>query len=253
MNKTIAESKVFGVESIELQKFAKSKNVEIGIAPTYLSLQALKEANPKLNVASQNLHFEDHGAFTGEIAIPMLLELGVTWAIIGHSERRTYYAESNESCNKKLLAMEANKMTPIYCVGETLEQFEKGVTKKVIEEQTLVGLKGLSKAFVEEMVIAYEPVWSIGTGKNASKEIAQDICSFIRELVRKEYGDAADKVRSRQSGLKRGFAPKRGLEILRIEISFAAVIDRAAVRTDYGRPVKIIQIHSADYPCNLIR
>lgn len=195
MNKTIAESKVFGKESIELQKFAESKGVDIGIAPVYLSLSALKEVNPKLTVAAQNLHFEDHGAFTGEVAIPMLLELGVNWAIIGHSERRTYYAETNESCNKKLLAMEANKMTPIYCVGETLAQFEANQTKKVIEEQTLVGLKGLSKAYVEEMVIAYEPVWSIGTGKNASKEIAQDICSFIRELVRKEYGDAADKVR----------------------------------------------------------
>ena len=195
MNKTIAESKVFGHESIELQKFAESKNVDIGIAPVYLSLAALKEANPSLIVASQNLHFEDHGAFTGEIAIPMLLELGVNWAIIGHSERRTYYAETNESCNKKLLAMEANKMTPIYCVGETLAEFEAGVTKKVIEEQTLVGLKGLSKAYVENMVIAYEPVWSIGTGKNASKEIAQDICSYIRGLIKKEYGDASEKVR----------------------------------------------------------
>ena len=140
MNKTIAESKVFGAQSVELEKFAKSKNVEIGIAPTYLSLAALREANPSLIVASQNLHFEDHGAFTGEVAIPMLLELGVKWAIIGHSERRTYYAETSESCNKKLLAMEANNMTPIYCVGETLQEFEAGVTKKVIEEQTLVGL-----------------------------------------------------------------------------------------------------------------
>ena len=195
MNKLISESKAFGVESIELQKFAESKQVDIGIAPVYLSLEALKKANPNLIVAAQNLHFEDHGAFTGEIAIPMLLELGVNWAIIGHSERRTYYAETNASCNKKLLAMEANKMTPIYCVGETLEQFEKGITKKVIEEQVLEGLKGLSKQYVNDMVIAYEPVWSIGTGKNASKEIAQEICAFIRELVRKEYGDAADNVR----------------------------------------------------------
>ena len=195
MNKTIAETKVFGKESVELEKFAKSKNVDIGIAPVFLSLAALKEANPSLIVASQNLHYEDHGAFTGEISIPMLKELGVDWAIIGHSERRSYYNETNESCNKKLLAMETNKMTPIYCVGETLEQFEKGVTKKVIEEQVLEGIKGLSKAYVENMVIAYEPVWSIGTGKNASKEIAQDICSYIRELIKKEYGDASSKIR----------------------------------------------------------
>ena len=195
MNKTIAESKVFGKESIELQKFAESKNVDIGIAPVYLSLAAVKEANPSLIVASQNLHFEDHGAFTGEISIPMLLELGVKWSLIGHSERRTYYAETNETCNRKLLAMAANDMTPIYCVGETLEEFEKGITKKVIEEQIKVGLTALKKENKEKMVIAYEPVWSIGTGKNASKEIAQDICSFIRELIREHYGDIADNVR----------------------------------------------------------
>lgn len=195
MNKTIAESKLFGEQSVELQKFAESKNVEIGIAPVYLSLDAVKKANPRLAVAAQNVHYEDHGAFTGEISIPMLKEIGVDWVLIGHSERRTYYAETNESCNKKLAVLEQNDMTPIYCVGETLAQFEAGITKKIIEEQVLVGLKGLSKNYVKNIVIAYEPVWSIGTGKNASKEIAQDICSFIRQLVRKEYGDAADTIR----------------------------------------------------------
>lgn len=195
MNKTIAESKIFGEQSVELQKFADSKDVEIGIAPTYLSLEALRKANPNLAVASQNVHFEDHGAFTGEIAIPMLKELGVNWSLVGHSERRTYFAETNETCNKKLLALEQNKMIPIYCVGETLEQFELGITKKIIEEQVLVGLKGLSKEYIKDMVIAYEPVWSIGTGKNASKEIAQDICGFIRNLVKEHYGDVADSLR----------------------------------------------------------
>lgn len=195
MNKTIAESKIFGEQSVELQKFADSKDVEIGIAPTYLSLEALRKANPNLAVASQNVHFEDHGAFTGEIAIPMLKELGVNWSLVGHSERRTYFAETNETCNKKLLALEQNKMIPIYCVGETLEQFELGITKKIIEEQVLVGLKELSKEYIRDMVIAYEPVWSIGTGKNASKEIAQDICGFIRNLVKEHYGDVADSLR----------------------------------------------------------
>lgn len=195
MNKTIAESKIFGEQSVELQKFADSKDVEIGIAPTYLSLETLRKANPNLAVASQNVHFEDHGAFTGEIAIPMLKELGVNWSLVGHSERRTYFAETNETCNKKLLALEQNKMIPIYCVGETLEQFELGITKKIIEEQVLVGLKGLSKEYIKDMVIAYEPVWSIGTGKNASKEIAQDVCGFIRNLVKEHYGDVADSLR----------------------------------------------------------
>ena len=196
MNKTIAESKAFAEESKKLLAFANEKGVDIGVAPVYLSLQAVKEVNPELNVAAENCHFEDHGAFTGEIAIPMLQEIGIDWVIIGHSERRTYFAETNETCNKKLLALEKVGMTPIYCVGETLAEYEAGKTKEVVGEQVVKGLEGLGKEFVEKMVIAYEPVWSIGTGKNASKEIAQDICSFIRELVKKAYGaEVADKVR----------------------------------------------------------
>ena len=195
MNKPIAESREFAKASKELLAFADAKDVDIGVAPVYLSLSAVKEENPKLNVAAENCHFEDHGAFTGEIAIPMLQEIGIDWVIIGHSERRTYFGETDATCNKKLLALEKANMTPIFCVGETLEEFESGRTKDVIKRQTLKGLEGLGKQFVNDMVIAYEPVWSIGTGKNASKEIAQDICSFIRELVREQYGDAAENVR----------------------------------------------------------
>ena len=195
MNKTIAESREFAKESVKLLEFAEAKGVDIGVAPVYLSLSAVKEENPRLTVAAENCHFEDHGAFTGEIAIPMLKEIGVDWVIIGHSERRTYFGETDETCNKKLIALEKAGMTPIFCVGETLGEYEAGKTKEVVKRQTLKGLEGLSKGFVNDMVIAYEPVWSIGTGKNASKEIAQDICSFIRELVREQYGDAADNVR----------------------------------------------------------
>ena len=195
MNKTIAESREFAKESVKLLEFANQKGVDIGVAPVYLSLAAVKEENPKLTVAAENCHFEDHGAFTGEIAIPMLKEIGVDWVIIGHSERRTYFGETDESCNKKLLALEKAGMTPIYCVGETLDEFESGLTKKVIKEQVTKGLAGLTKDFVNKMIIAYEPVWSIGTGKNASKEIAQDICSFIRELVKEQFGSVADNVR----------------------------------------------------------
>ena len=195
MNKTIAESREFAKESVKLLEFAEAKGVDIGVAPVYLSLSAVKEENPRLTVASENCHFEDHGAFTGEIAIPMLKEIGVDWVIIGHSERRTYFGETDETCNKKLLALEKAGMTPIFCVGETLGEYEAGKTKEVVKRQTLKGLEGLGKQFVNDMVIAYEPVWSIGTGKNASKEIAQDICSFIRELVREQFGEAADNVR----------------------------------------------------------
>lgn len=195
MNKTQAEAKAFALESEALRTFAESKKVDIGVAPVYLGLETVKSANPNLCVAAQNVHFEDHGAFTGEISIPMLKEIGIDWVIIGHSERRTYFGETNETCNKKLLALQANNMTPIYCVGETLAEFEAGDTKKVIKEQVEKGLAGLNKEFVNSMVIAYEPVWSIGTGKNASKEIAEDICGYIRELVKEMFGDVSENVR----------------------------------------------------------
>ncbi len=195
MNKTREEAKAFARESVELLALAKKNNIDIGVAPTFLSLCPVHKENPELTVAAQNCHFEDHGAFTGEVSVPMLLDLGITWCIIGHSERRTYFAETSETCNKKIKVLLANKMVPIYCVGETLEQFEKGLTKKVIEEQVRVGLKELTSDDVKELVVAYEPVWSIGTGKNASTEIAEDICGYIRNLLREMFGKVADEIR----------------------------------------------------------
>ena len=195
MNKTRAEAEAFAKESVELLKLASANNIDIGVAPTFLSLCKVRKTNPELTVAAQNVHYEDHGAFTGEVSVPMLLDLGVTWCLVGHSERRTYFAETSETCNKKLKVLVANKMTPIYCVGETLEEFEAGKTKKVIEEQIKVGLNGLTSEEVKGIVIAYEPVWSIGTGKNASTEIAEDICGYIRELVREGFGEIAEEVR----------------------------------------------------------
>lgn len=193
MNKTMAETAVFGHASFELLKNAKEKNIDIGVTPPYLSLQTLLNINPKLIIGAQNVHHLAKGAYTGEVSIPMLKELGVSWSLVGHSERRTYFNETNESCNLKVLALLENNMTPLYCVGETLQEFEKGITKKVIKTQIEVGLKGVGD--VKEVVIAYEPVWSIGTGKNASKEIAEDICAYIRELLRAKYGADADLVR----------------------------------------------------------
>jgi triosephosphate isomerase len=193
MNKTMAETAVFAHASFELLKNAKAKNIDIGVTPPYLSLQTLLNINPKLIIGAQNVHHLEKGAYTGEISIPMLKELGVSWSLVGHSERRTYFNETNESCNLKVLALLENNMTPLYCVGETLQEFEKGVTKEVIKAQIEVGLKGVKD--VKEVVIAYEPVWSIGTGKNASKEIAEDICAYIRELLRTKYGGDADLVR----------------------------------------------------------
>ena len=196
MNKLSSEAKEFAIASRDLALKAKANNIDLGVAPTYLSLATVKEnAAKEMIVSAQNCHFNDHGAFTGEISIPMLKEFGINWCLIGHSERRTYDNETNEKCNAKIKALIASDMVPLYCVGETLEQFEAGQTKAVVEEQVKVGLKDLTAEQVKDLVVAYEPVWSIGTGKNASTEIAQDICKFIRDVLKELFGDVANEIR----------------------------------------------------------
>lgn len=194
MNKTRAEALAFASSSQELLSLAKEVGINIGVAPTFTSLSSVVDNAPGLWVAAQNCHFADHGAFTGEISIPMIKDLGIDTVIIGHSERRTYFAETNETCQKKIDALLTSDMIPLYCVGETLAQFEEGITKDIIKEQVEVGLANVEKEKAHKIIIAYEPVWSIGTGKNASKEIAQDICHYIRELLRAKFGDVADEI-----------------------------------------------------------
>lgn len=196
MNKTLSEALSFAKQTDEIIALAVKHNIDLGIAPTYLCLKDVKEnVDKNLIVSSQNVHFEDHGAFTGEISIPMLKDINIDYSIIGHSERRTYDNETDEKCNKKIIALIQNDMTPIYCVGETLIQFENGDTKKVIETQIRKGLANLNSEQVKNLVIAYEPVWSIGTGKNASKEIAQDICKFIRDILSDMFGEVSQDIR----------------------------------------------------------
>ena len=196
MNKLSSEAKEFAIASRDLAKEAKANNIDLGVTPTFLSLAAVKEnAAKEMIVGAQNCHFKENGAFTGEISIPMLKEYGIDWCLIGHSERRTYDNETNEKCNAKIKALIANDMVPLYCVGETLAQFEANQTKAVVSEQVRVGLKDLTAEQVKDLVIAYEPVWSIGTGKNASTEIAQDVCKFIRDELRELFGNVADDIR----------------------------------------------------------
>ena len=196
MNKTSAEAKEFALLSRPLAEKAKLNNIDLGVAPTYLSLATVKEnASKDMIVAAQNVHFKESGAFTGEVSIPMLKEFGIDWVLIGHSERRAYDNETNEKCNLKIKALIANDMVPVYCVGETLAEFEAGDTKKVVGAQVREGLKDLTKEQVRRLVVAYEPVWSIGTGKNASTEIAEDVCKFIRDVLRDLFGAVADEIR----------------------------------------------------------
>lgn len=194
MNKTVLEAKSFAKLTTPIVKMASSAGILVGVAPTYLSLDAVKSNSSGLIVAAQNCHYEDHGAFTGEVSIPMLKELGIDWVIIGHSERRQYDNETDEKCNKKIQKLLANNMTVVYCVGETLKEFEEGLTKEVVERQLRVGLKDLNSEQLRNVVVAYEPVWSIGTGKNASEEIAEDVCAFVRNIVKSMYGTVSEEL-----------------------------------------------------------
>ncbi len=196
MNHTIAESKEFCSHSADMIKLAAEKGIDIGVAPSYLSLQTVKENAGNMIVAAQDCHFANHGAYTGFVSIPMIKELGIDWCLVGHSERRLYAAETSLTCNRKIKALIENKMTVVYCVGESLADFESGRTKSIVKEQLLIGLMDIAKEDTDKIVVAYEPVWSIGTGKNASVEITEDICGYIRKLLADMFGqEKADTIR----------------------------------------------------------
>ncbi len=196
MNKNVLEAKEFVLNAKEIFEFAFANELEIGIAPTYLCLETVKNnALKKLLVLSQNVHCEDKGAFTGEVSAKMLKSINVDGSIIGHSERRMYDNETSLKCNKKIKVLLDNELMPIYCVGENQQEFDDNLTKEVIGKQIQEGLKDLKEEELSRVVIAYEPIWSIGTGKNASCEIAQDVCNFIRNQVAKLSYNASLQVR----------------------------------------------------------
>ena len=175
---------------------ADSKNKCIVCVPfTSLSnaIEACKGSN--IEVGAENMYFEEKGAFTGEIAPDMLSEMGVKYVILGHSERRQYFAETNETVNKKVLKAFEHNLTPIICVGESLEQREQGITVELVRMQTKIALGGLTADQVKKCIIAYEPIWAIGTGKTATSDQAQEVCKAIRDVVAEVYGkDAADEI-----------------------------------------------------------
>lgn len=197
MNKTPSQAVEFAKASKDLGKLARSNKVDMGVCVPYIDLVPVKKIIKKsLIVGAENCHYEDHGAYTGEVSIPMLKEIGIDWCIIGHSERRQYDGETSEKCNKKILALLKNNMVPVYCCGESLETYEEGKTKEFVKEQIIKGFKDVSKEDAAKVVIAYEPIWSIGTGKNASKEIAEDVCKFIRKIIKDLYDTkTSNKVR----------------------------------------------------------
>lgn len=177
---------------------ANQQNVEIVIAPVFTALAASAQAMQGSNIrlAAQDCFWEEGGAFTGEVSPGLLKDVGCSHVIIGHSERRQYFGETDETVNKKTKAAIAQGLVVLLCVGESLAEREAGDTFKVIEGQIKGGLAGISSAELNKLVVAYEPVWAIGTGKTASDEQAQEVHSFIRKLVSELYNQAdADKLR----------------------------------------------------------
>ncbi len=197
MNKTIAET----VEFINAVDPKVTNSATWGIATPYLALQIAKATANNLVIAAENIHFKDNGAYTGEVSAAMLNEVGIEYVIIGHSERRQYFGETDETVNLKTIQSLKNNMTPVVCVGETLEQFEAGITEDVVRSQTKLAFANIDSSEMEKVVIAYEPVWAIGTGKTATNEIAQDVCEIIRNEIAVNFSkEVADKVRIQYGG-----------------------------------------------------
>jgi len=195
MNKTPKEA----VEFVnELKAKVEGSYSEVVVGVPFVALSDVKKAvaGSNIKVAAQNMHWEEKGAFTGEVSGPMLKEMGLEYVILGHSERRQYFAETDETVNKKVHAVFKYGMTPIMCCGETLTQREQGVTADLIRYQVKIGLLGLTPDQVKQIVIAYEPIWAIGTGKTASNEQAEEVCAIVRDCVKELYGsDVAEATR----------------------------------------------------------
>lgn len=194
MFKTAAEAAAFAEE---FRALYKDTDIKTAICAPFVHLAELKKAfeGTGIGVGAQNAHYEDEGAFTGEISVKMLEDIGVDYCVIGHSERRQYFAETDETVNKKLKRLFAGPIVPIMCVGEHLEQREADEQYAVVKEQLAGGLADIPAADVAKLVIAYEPVWAIGTGKTATPEQAEDMCEYIRNVIEELYdGDVADAV-----------------------------------------------------------
>ena len=173
----------------KLEPLVKNTKHEVILCVPYTDLFycLLNTQNTNIKIGAQNMHFEEKGAYTGEISGSMLKSIGVEYVIIGHSERRQYYGETDESVNKKVKAAFQNELKPIVCVGETLNQREQGITNHIITNQTKLALQGITEQQIKNTIIAYEPIWAIGTGKTATAEDANNAIKAIREELAKNY------------------------------------------------------------------
>ncbi|MDR6225658.1 triose-phosphate isomerase [Desmospora profundinema] len=195
MHKTISES----LDYLEAFRTVGEKNgVETVLCGPFLTLPALVEGteNSSIGIGAQNMHWEEQGAFTGEVSPSMLRDLGVPYVIVGHSERRTLFGETDESVRNKVRAALAHDLVPILCVGETIEEREDGRTQEIVRKQTVEAVQELSSKEMARVIVAYEPVWAIGTGRSATAEDAQDVVAFIRRILADQFDQqVANQVR----------------------------------------------------------
>ena len=230
MNKNIAES-------IDLANSVKRAvydigEVEIVLCPPFTSLSDVKEIIMDTNVklAGQDVYWEKEGAFTGEISCEMLKHIGCEYCIVGHSERRQFFGETNQTVNKKAKALLAEGLKPIVCVGEKLEDRKKGKTFDVIKDHVENSLAGISKEDILNVVVAYEPIWAIGTGVNATKEQAQEVHKYIRGLLTKMYdGPTAGSIRIQYGG---SVKPENIKELISEEDIDGALVGGASLKAD---------------------
>lgn len=230
MNKNPEEAKAF-VEAVA-SKLPSSDLVEAGIAAPAVDLTAVLAAakGSNLKVAAQNTYFENAGAFTGETSPQVLKEIGTDYVVIGHSERRDYFHETDEDINKKAKAIFANGMLPIICCGETLETYEAGKAAEFVGAQVSAALAGLTAEQVASTVIAYEPIWAIGTGKSADAQIADEICGVVRSTVEGIYGkEVSEAVRIQYGG---SVKPENIAEYMAKENVDGALVGGASLKAD---------------------
>lgn len=235
MNKTPSEALKL-VE--ELKPLVKDAKCEVVIFPTFICLYKVVEAclGTNIKVGAQNMYFEESGAFTGEVSPSMLKELGVSHVLIGHSERRQYFSETDEAVNKKIKKAFDHKLIPIVCCGETLYERESSITEEVLGRQIKLAFEGLLPELMGNVIIAYEPIWAIGTGKTATDEQANETIGYIREVVKKMFGiKVSDKVRIQYGGSVKPLTIKA--QMAKSEIDGALVGGASLKAVDFSKIV----------------
>lgn len=227
MFKTKAEAIAFAEEFKELYK---GTDVQTAICAPFTNLEALVEAfkDTDIKVGAQNVHFADEGAFTGEISVSMLEEIGVDFCIVGHSERREYFAETDETVNLKLKKLLAGAIRPILCVGESLEQRDEGKAFEIVKGQLEADFAEIDKKDAARTVIAYEPIWAIGTGRTATPEQAEEMCAFIRTTLIEMYDEeTADEIIIQYGG---SVKPANATEIMNMDEIDGALVGGASLK-----------------------